>query len=71
MIMIKVKSQLEISNQLDRIEGLLLHIFKREEDLSENDVLEMLKEGDDEYRRGETIEFDELIRTEFPHLVKK
>lgn len=71
MIMIKTKSQFEISNQLDRIEGLLLHIFKQEEELTEDEALAIFQEGDREYEKGETEEFDSFIAREHPQLIRR
>lgn len=73
MIMIKTTTQNnnEILRRLDRIENLLLHIFKREEELTEDEALAIFTEGDLEYKKGETEKFDSFIAREHPNLIRR
>lgn len=57
----------KILSKLERIESLLFRMIPKDE-LNEDDVLEIVEYGKEAYKKGETIEFDELIKTQFPHL---
>ncbi|HLB95932.1 MAG TPA: hypothetical protein VJK26_03465 [Patescibacteria group bacterium] len=61
----------KILRKLDKIEGLLTQIIPSKTELTEEDVLEIIKEGRREYKEGKTKEFDTLINEKYPHLIKK
>lgn len=44
----------KILRKLDKIEDLLIQIVPQEAELTEEEVLEIIKEGDKEYKEGKT-----------------
>ena len=48
------KTEEKILRKLSNIEGLLIRIVPQKTDLTEDEVLEIIKEGDREYREGKT-----------------
>jgi len=65
------KTEEKILKKLERIEQLLVKAIPLKTELTEEDVLEIVKEGRREYRAGKTKEFDTLIKEKYPHLVEK
>jgi len=69
--MIKAKStpNKEILRRLERIEGILVHFIMEEKGLTEKEVLAIIEEGEKEFKKGKTIDFDQFIASKFPELV--
>ena len=61
----------KILNKLNRIEDLLIKIVPQRTELTEEDVLEIVKEGDREYREGKLEDFEDFIKREGPQYADK
>lgn len=61
----------QILEKLDRIEKLLIEVIPQKTELTEEDVLKIIREGRREYREGKLEDFDTFIRREYPQYVKK
>lgn len=60
----------KILDRLERIEHLLIRVIPNKTELTEDEVLEIIKEGEQEYKEGKTKNFDLLIQQKYPHLLK-
>lgn len=65
------KTEEKILKKLNHIEDLLIQIIPQRTELTEEDVLEIIEEGNKEYKEGKTTEFDTLIKEKYPHLLKR
>jgi len=61
----------KILNKLDRIEKLLIKVIPMETELTEEDVLEIVEEGNREYKEGKLEDFEDFIKREYPQYVTK
>jgi flavodoxin len=61
----------KILEKLNRIESLLVRIIPQVTELTEEDVLGIVKEGRKEYRAGKLENFDDFIKREYPQYVNK
>ena len=65
------KVEKQILEKLERIEDLLIKFVPIETELTEQEVVSFVKEGRTLNRKGKTRRFDEFVREDYPHLVKK
>lgn len=61
----------KILKKLNRIEDLLVQIIPQKTELTEEDVLEIIKEGDREYKEGKTENLEDFLKREYPQYVAK
>lgn len=61
----------KILEKLDIIESLLVRVIPQKTELTEEDVLEIIAEGDKEYKEGKMEDFDDFIKREYPQYAKK
>jgi NADPH-dependent curcumin reductase CurA len=66
-----LKTEEKILKKLERIEGLLIQIIPQRTELTEEDVLRIVKEGDKEYREGKTEDLESFLKREFPQYASK
>ena len=66
-----INSEKEILKRLDRIENLLIQVIPQKTELTEEQLLKIIKKGDQEYQEGKTEEFDHFIARCYPHLIKR
>lgn len=60
----------KILKKLNRIEKLLIQIIPQKTELTEEDVLEIIKEGRREYKAGKLEDFEDFIDREYPQYAK-
>ena len=65
------KVEKQILEKLERIEDLLVKFVPIETELTEQKVINFVKEGRTLNRKGKTRKFDEFVGKDHPHLVKK
>lgn len=61
----------QILEKLDRIETLLVQVIPLKTELTEEDVLAIVREGRREYRAGKLEDFDTFIEEKYPYLLRK
>jgi len=61
----------QILRRLERIENLLVRIVPIRGELSQNDVLQIIEDGREADKKGETREFDVYIEKKHPDLKMK
>ena len=61
----------KILRKLDKIEDLLIQIVPQKTELTEEDVLEIVKEGNREYKEGKTEGLETFLKREYPQYVKR
>ena len=64
------KTEEKILRKLERIEKLLIKAIPQKTELTEEEFLEIAKEGRREYREGKTEDFDQFIKREYPQYLK-
>jgi len=70
------KTEEKILRKLERIEKLLVKVIPQKKmpqrsELTEEEFLEIAKEGRREYREGKLEDFEKFIEREYPQYVKK
>lgn len=65
------KTEEKILRKLDRIEKLLIKVIPQKTELTEEEFLEIAKEGNREYREGKTEDLETFLKREYPQYVKK
>jgi len=72
---VTAKTEEKILKKLDRIEKLLIKVIPQKRmpkgELTEEEFLEIAKEGRREYREGKLEDFEKFIEREYPQYVKK
>lgn len=61
----------KILRKLDKIEDLLIKVIPQETELTEEDVLKIIEEGDREYKEGKTEDLEDFLKREYPQYVAK
>jgi len=61
----------KILNKLNRIEDLLVQIVPQRTELTEEEVLKIIKEGDKELREGKTENLESFLEREYPQYASK
>ena len=65
------KTEEKILEKLNKIENLLMQITPQKTELTEGEVLGIVKEGDRELREGKTEDLEVFLKREYPQYVKK
>ena len=65
------KTEEKILRKLERIEKLLVKIIPQKSELTEEEFLEIAKEGRREYREGKTEDLEVWLKREYPQYVKQ
>jgi hypothetical protein len=65
------KTEAKILRKLERIEKLLIKVIPQKTELTEEDVLKIIEEGNREYREGKTEDLEVWLKREYPQYVKK
>ena len=63
-----------LSNNKPKVVVLDFKVFEeisREKELTENEALEIIAQGDKEYREGKTQDWDDFISKEYPRYARK
>lgn len=61
----------KILHKLDKIEDLLIQVIPMRTELTEEDVLEIVAEGNREYKEGKTEDLETFLKREYPQYVKR
>lgn len=61
----------KILQKLNRIEDLLIKVIPQKTELTEEEALKIIEEGDREYREGKTEDLEVWLKREYPQYVKK
>lgn len=61
----------KILQKLNRIEDLLIRVIPQKTELTEDDVLEIIEEGRQEYQKGKLEDFEDFIKREYPQYASK
>lgn len=62
------QTEKKILDELVQIKHLLVKISLPNDELSEEDVLKIIEEGEKEYKEGKTEELNNFLRREYPNL---
>lgn len=66
-----VKTETKILEKLNKIEDLLIQIIPQKTELTEEDVLKIIKEGDREYKEGKLENLENFLEREYPQYASK
>lgn len=61
----------KILKKLDRIEKLLITVIPQKTELTKEDVLEIVAEGNREYKEGKLEDLESFIEREYPQYASK
>lgn len=61
----------KILEKLDKIEDLLIQVVPQKTELTEEDALEIIEEGRQEYKEGKLTDFDDFVKREYSQYAKK
>ena len=65
------KTEEKILKKLDRIEKLLIKVIPQKTELTEEDVLKIIEEGDREYKEGKLENLENFLEREYPQYASK
>ena len=65
------KVEEKILEKLNKIEDLLIQIIPQRSELTEDDVLEIIAEGDREHKEGKLEDLESFLEREYPQYASK
>lgn len=65
------KAEEKILRKLERIEKLLMNRIPQDHELTEEEALQIFKEGKKEYREGKTEDLEDFLKREYPQYASK